>query len=241
MLIKLYCIGDSHVSVFLGKDRLAPLYPEKEKSILHDVEVVRLEGILAYNLCEYNRTTKGREKLEAELARIPKQSWVLISAGEVDVRVHLIKQAEKQNKTFEEVADALTRRYIGFLSTFKHDYNLIILLPPPSSYLDEDTIDPSYPRYSSETKRNQMTLVLTNLLASECMKEDIKCVHIYSKSTTRLYKTKKRYLWDGIHLSTYAFPYLLKQVNEQTNLNLKIPFGWWCKEYVRRVKNSIIK
>ena len=239
---KLFCIGDSHVSVFLGKDRLAPLYPKREKSILKNVEVVRLEGILAYNLCEFNRTTKGREKFEYLLKRdITEHSWILVSAGEVDIRVHLIKQAERQGKTYEEIVNNLCHRYLGYLDALKNSYQILVLLPPPSSYLSEDKIDPQYPRYGDEIQRNKITSLLNKSLKDQCSVRNIPYIEIFEKASTPEGYTKKEFLWDGVHLSTYAFPHLINQINNKTDLEIRIPFTWWGKEWIRKWKRIVHK
>lgn len=236
----LFCIGDSHVSVFLGKDKLASLYPQRSQSIIRGVEVVRLEGILAFNLPKYNTTTNGREKLEEQLKTIPPQSFILISAGEVDCRVHLIKQAIKQQKSYEEVADILVAKYIDFISQFTNIYKIGIILLPPTSYLGEDKIDKQYPRYGSEIERNKMTLIVNNKLKSYCTLKNIYTIGV-SDSINRNGTTEKKYLWDGIHYSTFALPSLLRDLNVKTNLNIKLPYYWWPYEILRRIKMFIKK
>ena len=232
---KIYCIGDSHVSVFLGIDRLAPIWPESYKSLIPNFEVIRLGPITAYNVCEYNRTSQGREKLEKVLEGVPDNSWIIISAGEIDCRVHLIKQAELQNKSFEEVAANVASRFVNFIGDItKNRFKVCLLLPPPTSFRVDD--DPDNPKYGSEVERNKITGTLIKKLISECSILGIPTINIFEQASTPELETKRIYLWDGIHLSTYALPDLIYQLRDITKLKLIVPPLWRVRESLRKLK-----
>jgi lysophospholipase L1-like esterase len=230
-LKKIYCIGDSHVSVFLGQDALAPIWPQKANSLLPYFEIFRIGPITAYNLSEKNSTTKGREKLETIIKNIDKKSIIILSAGEIDCRIHLLKQAKINNYTYREAANILATKYITFVNTIKElGYNICILLPPPTKYTTEDTI--GYPTYGSEEQRNEITKILSNELIMLCEVSKIPFIGIFDRATQNN-KTNKDYLWDGIHLSTKALPILIEQINQKIEINLPIPIKWSIREKIR--------
>jgi hypothetical protein len=235
---KIFCIGDSHVSVFLGKDHIAPLYPEKAVSQFPFMDVTRLGPVTAYNFCEITSTTKAREKFETILTGLPPASWLLISAGEIDCRVHLVKQANAQKKTFEEIAEILASRFLSYLGSIQAlGFRICLLLPPPTKFIEQET--PEYPSFGTEIERNQVTRTLTRKLEAECAVMRIPTIGIFEKAVTGQLQTKKEYLWDGIHLATLALPDLVAQLKTATGMNLKIPKAWVIREKLRTIKRKI--
>jgi lysophospholipase L1-like esterase len=236
MKTSLYVIGDSHVSVFLGKDRLAECWPDSTPSLISGVEVIRLGPVTAYNLCNYNSSTRGRENLEQALEKkADKNAWIMISAGEIDCRVHLVKKAIAQNLPFTQVASEVASRFIHYLNGLKDQgYKICLLLPPPAAFIEED--DPLYPRTGSEFERNLMTRELIIHLESLSADADIPVIDIFSESTNEALETVRSYLWDGIHLSTRALPSLVSQLRAETGISIHLPLSWHAREQLRKVK-----
>lgn len=233
---KVYCIGDSHVSVFLGKDKLAPIFPKTEKSLLRNFEVIRLGGVLAYNFGKKGTVTQAREKIEEQiLVNIKEGSCLLISAGEIDCRVHLIKQSIMQHHSYEILAKELVKRYFEYLVTLSEKFRICILLPPPTSYLGEDTLDEEYPRYGSEVERNKVTKCVIQELCDQAKLFNIQVIGV-KKSISPEFLTNRTILWDGIHLSTRCIPELISQLNENMELNIKISYFWKIREALREIK-----
>lgn len=237
-MTNVYCIGDSHVSVFLGRDMLAPLYPEKIKSLIKNFEVIRLGPILAYNFCDYNRTVPGREKFESILPLIGRDDIIVISAGEIDCRAHLIMQSKKQECDYDKVCYNLVERYLGYVKKVSQNYNICIMLPPPTSYLDENRLRNSYPVVGSESERNQMTNTLKKHMIKFCQINNIKFIDVCNTINEKM-KTKKKILWDGIHYSTYVLPELVNGIKYNFNCDISLTLKWRFRESIRRIKRIV--
>jgi len=127
-------------------------------------------------------------------------------------------------------------RFVNFISTVtKNKFKVCLLLPPPTGFKVED--DPDYPKYGSELERNKITKALTKQLVAECSKVGIPTIHIFEQAATLGLETKRIYLWDGIHLSTYALPDLISQLRKITKMELNIPPLWRVRERLRKIKN----
>ena len=59
----IYCIGDSHVSFFSGKDAIVPCWPFPSEDMIPFFRTFRLGPVLAYNLVKVGTKTRGREAL----------------------------------------------------------------------------------------------------------------------------------------------------------------------------------
>ena len=237
---KIYCIGDSHVSVFLGKDSLAPIYPAKSNSLFNFFEVVRIGPITAYNIGNTNSTTKAKEKIDSLLkAEVPEGSTLIFSAGEIDIRVHLLKQASLQNKTSYEISSEILEKYMSVLRGYANmGFIIIVLSPPPSTYILEDLSE--YPTYGTEKERNIATKIFNENLKIQSQKNEFKFIDIFNEYIDSDNLTKRSCLWDGIHPSTYVLRDIIIQLNKILNIKLKIPINWQLREFLRKFKSRFL-
>ena len=132
MVKNFFVIGDSHVNFFCGYEKLtgSPLIINNKftgincqpNPLVNNFFVFHLGPALAYNLNKYGSQTQAREKIEFLLGSgiIPKGSAILCAFGEIDMRVHVLKQAEKKNISFERVADEILDNYMEFLKFLKY-------------------------------------------------------------------------------------------------------------------------
>ena len=239
-LNKIYCIGDSHVSVFLGKDSLAPIYPAKSNSLFDFFEVVRIGPITAYNIGNANSTTRAKEKIDSLIkAEVPAGSTLIFSAGEIDIRVHLLKQATLQNKTSYEISSEILEKYMLVLKGYANlGFNIIVLSPPPSTYILENLSE--YPTYGTEKDRNIATKIFNENLKIQTQKNQFQLIDIFTKYIDSDYLTKQKSLWDGIHPSSYVLQDIINQLNRNLNPKLKIPVSWQLREFFRKLKSSFL-
>ena len=237
---KIYCIGDSHVSVFLGKDSLAQIYPLPNKSLFSNFEVIRIGPITAFNIGKVDSSTQAKVKIDFLIKyKIPKGSVFIFSAGEIDIRVHLLKQAKSQNKSILEISSEIIKNYIIFLKEYAIDGNKIIVLsPPPASYNPED--DPDYPKYGTEQERNVATKVFNDLLIFKAQQNGFGFIDIFNRNVDDDNTTQKVFLWDGIHPSTKVLDDIFFQLNEILHSNFRLPVKWVVREKVRKLKRKLI-
>ena len=128
-------LGDSHCGFFAGNETLKLLNiinAPREVINFYDDKLpqfctVHIGQSLAYNLNRYGSTTMTREKVDL----LFNQKWfnsnakILFSFGEIDLRVHVLRQAEKQNVSYEIIVDNVIENYLQFLLWNKNNQNHI--------------------------------------------------------------------------------------------------------------------
>jgi len=237
---KIICLGDSHISLFLGKDALAPIYPEHNDSLFPYFEVYRLGPITAYNIGNIESKTQAKLKIDEILEQNFLTNGILLfSAGEIDIRVHLLKQSILQGVSVDSICDSIIDNYLELLNGYsKKGYKIIVLSAPPSSFITYD--DPEYPRYGSELERNKATFIYNRILKDKAQKRGFVYIDIYSYNVRPDFTTVKDSLWDGVHPSTKNIPAVIKALNLELNLDLDLPISWLFREFLREIKNKYL-
>lgn len=211
----IYCIGDSHISFFSGKDKIQPLWPKPCLYALPYFESYRLGPSLAYNLCRNNTVSMGRERLyEVICKQIPKGSHVLFCFGEIDCRAHILKQAEKQKIRLENVIKECVVRYFSVIKEIKNMgyYPVVWNVIPPTSRMDLRPETHEYPTYGSQNRRNEVTVLFNRYLDKLCNESNIPMISIYDKLVDNKGNAKSDFYIDDIHLSQKAMPLVLEVV-----------------------------
>lgn len=213
MIDTIHCIGDSHVSFFSGRNSLQPAWPLHVNDIIPSFRTYRLGAVLAYSLVSLNTTMQGREKLFELLKEIPRGSSVIMCFGEIDCRVHLVKQSEKQNRPLKNVVVECVDRYFGVLKEIKKDFKVIAWAVIPSTP-SEIILDPRYPHFGTNMERNAASKFFNERLALLCQKEGITFLSIFDKLVNPDGSTNDRFLVDKVHLSQKAMPLTIKQLGK---------------------------
>ena len=200
----IYCIGDSHVSLFTGLNTIAPYWPSKARSILPQFSALHIGPVLAYNLVEKNSSTGFYDKISEILAKnIPPSSWVLLSSGEIDCRAHLIKQALRNNLSFHEVARICVDRYFkGIQQLLDTGHKLIIYNAIPSTRKNKPNT--AFPSYGDCKERNEMTKFFNKFCQIECKKRNLYFLSTFNLFINKNGLTRRKFYMDRIHLSTKA-------------------------------------
>ena len=114
----IYCIGDSHTLFFTKGKRRRRLMELANKSLIFEIFTLR-KGV-AYNLCEWTKTEDIRNSLFDILKnKIPKNSSVLLSFGEIDCRYHLYRQSKIRNLTPKDIIKECVDRYFSAILEVK--------------------------------------------------------------------------------------------------------------------------
>lgn len=206
----IHCIGDSHSSVFSGKDEMMPIWPQRSEDITEYFKSYRIGPATAYQL--ENKKSILNDIIHSMVDK--DNDYVLFCFGEVDIRAHLIKQIELQNLTIKEVVKECVDRYINVVIDYKNQgYNTIVWGPISSWSLNKPyTTGPSF---GSETERNNVTKEFNNYLSNVCEKNNIKFVTIFYDMINSELLTKYEYLddWDGchIHLNQKSLPLIINE------------------------------
>lgn len=88
--------------------------------------------------------------------RLSKNSIIVLSFGEIDIRVHVAKQAKKQGREPRQLVDELVNGAVKLVSFVHAEFGckvVFMAIPPPSS----DFNDPKYP--NSGTLHSRVSLV----------------------------------------------------------------------------------
>ena len=210
-----FVVGDSHSNFFSGYENLHFLNMRingqivdihTNQSLIQNFKIFHLGAVLAYNLNRYNSKTLGREKIEFLLNNnlIPPKENILCAFGEIDMRVHSIKQARMQNVSFQNVVDSILANYLEFLIPLTKRNNVYVWGAVPTQK-DNSPINPEYPYFGTEIERNLATKYFNERLNEHCNKSGIKFLSIFDKLIDENYRTRSEFIADGCHLSQRAW------------------------------------
>lgn len=215
-LEKIFVIGDSHVNFFGGHEQITfipilnklgqPTGINNCGDIIENFITLHLGPALAYNLNRYNTKNLTREKIDLLLNSgvIGREQNIMCAFGEIDCRVHVLRQAERQKVNFKVVIDSILEQYLIFLKFLSQQHNVWVWGPIPSQK-DNSPINPEYPYYGSEADRNIATEYFNQKLKEMCLINGIKFFSIFRDLIDRNYKTKSQFIADGCHLSQKAW------------------------------------
>jgi hypothetical protein len=230
-------IGDSHVDVFSGYNYIQPEWPRKSNNKIPLFKTFRLGAVLAFNISDHHHPSY--KKLMKCMATLPNQATIMLMAGEVDCRVHFVKQATLQHKTISQVAEFCATKYFNLIKELKRKkFNMIVCAVLPSTPFVVN--DSEYPTVGTFNERNEAAKAFNESLERLCKKNNIQFVSIYQK----LYlgdKPDTKYFIDSIHLSTASIPLYLEAFTkiegiskEQLNLSAKIEFSDLARQTLKR-------
>lgn len=212
----IYCIGDSHVSVFSGrgtKDNpyTQPLFPLIAKGDLPAFTPIRLGSILAYNLV--GKTSRIFETLE--YYKVSRDDVVLLSFGEIDCRMHILRQAQIFNEPVKSLVEECVARYlIAAQMIANKEYRVAFWGPIASSIaspLPEHLQKPDeFPVFGSCQERNSITQYFNEYLTQLSYAFGFESFSIFPELIHSNYLTRTEYYMDQIHLSQSAIPLIEK-------------------------------
>lgn len=204
----IHVIGDSHVSLFSGKDEIVPVWNEPHEDLLPQFRTYRLGAFLAYNLATERH--EGREKLFACIKTLPKNSKVLLCFGEIDCRAHLVKQARAQDRTLDDVARECAGRYAEALKEVSALCRLAVWGATPQSAAEHSSN--KFPTVGSQAQRNHVTYLFNQYVSMACETFNVPCFSIFGHIVRENWITDDGYFHDTAHLSQKALPFALEEL-----------------------------
>ncbi len=226
---KVYCIGDSHISFFSGKDSIQPSWPTVSQDLLPWFKTFHIGPALAFNLSREGTQTQGREKIFDILKKhIPCGATLLLSFGEIDCRMHLTKQAEQRQEPLSGVVGNCLDEYFKIISEMIDlGYRIIVYNAVPSHSKSRKLRRAGTHAYASYGTKEQRThaIRLFNAGAKERSAKVgayfLENAHHLTNSAGKPYNW---YFFDSIHLSQRAMPATLHELAILLpDLNLKGP------------------
>lgn len=205
----IHVIGDSHVSLFSGKDEIVPVWNEPHEDALPQFRTYRLGAMLAYNLATEGH--EGRDKLFALLDTLPKRSKVLLCFGEIDCRAHIVKQAHAQEKRIIDIANEVASRYASAIQEVKSHPNISKLAvwgATPQSAAEHSSN--KFPTVGTMQERNIATWHFNSATALNCDAWGVKFYDIYNRIVDADLNSNPEYFFDSAHMNQKALPFALE-------------------------------
>lgn len=204
-----HCLGDSHVCFFSGQDKIC-----NDPYLFFRPE--RLGSYLAYSLGDTSHDAHRR--LLSSVSKIQKEDYILFSFGEIDIRVHVVKQSHIQNRPIKDIISDIVDRYCVAIDYIKMEHpNLIIWCPVPTCNHYDESADISaenpYPHIGTPKQRNLANILFKEFLMSR-YKGSIPIIDIYDELINEDYSSNGEYFMDGVHLSQAAMGIVLPKIND---------------------------
>jgi hypothetical protein len=211
--------GDSHSLFWRGRDTM-----ERCESLLDGVEAFHLGGATAYNIA--NEDSPRAARLRRHLTSHRQSYGLLITCfGEIDCRTHVVKQAELQGRSIEDVAAEVATRYFGFVVSIQREFDIPVAIfgPPPSTPPERRLNNHEYPTRGTIVERNRAIATLGETLRSATAIEPrLAYFSVLDALIDEEGKTKPDALFDGVHLSVRHMPLALARLdNVLTRLGLE--------------------
>ncbi len=204
-------LGDSHVNFFSGNENLTfspigsdinvcPTVNGKNLTVLH------LGPGLAYKSCMPDSNTRFLEKtLFLCDAFFRPGANIVISVGEIDIRVHVFKQSALQDRNVNNIIDDILDNYMKFLKILQAKGYHLYCWAPIATQSDNAPLDPDYPRNGTEIARNKATLYFSDRLTELCSPISIPVLSIAHEMIDPGFLTRQEFLSsDQVHLSQTA-------------------------------------
>ncbi len=211
-----YCIGDSHVCFFSGRDVIHPDWPDESNDRLPWFKTYRLGSVLSYNLPRTGTQTRGRERLFEVLdSKVPPGARVLLSFGEIDCRAHLVKQSRLKGLPIETVVELCLDEYFKVVREVSaRGFQVIVynVVPSRLSASGGGAVKGVDPFVTTGTwrERNHATRLFNEGARRRCADCGVRCLENFPHLIDAQGKTIQWYFWDSIHLSQRAMPATLQ-------------------------------
>jgi hypothetical protein len=219
----IYIIGDSHVSVFSGKDNtydgknhiqpeFGTQYTIKKGQLVTPMN--RFEQIIPYfcpikigSNTAYNSYNKLPiiEQVIDEYS-INSDDYIFTCFGEIDIRHHIGINAERQNISLLDSIKICVDRYMKTILYIKSIHE--------KTGVYGSIVSTTAPGYGDVYIRNKITLDFNNYLKERCDENNV----IFKSITDRMLlpdgSTNSKYILDTIHLSQEAMPLLIEEFKD---------------------------
>lgn len=207
-------IGDSHTYFFSGQEVIRPRkiayhhgVINSSENLLPEFSPVHIGPVLAYNSNKYGTKTRGREKVDYLIKKrmIARGARVLFCYGEIDVRNHVVRQADHQGIAVERVVDEVLVNYLSFLVSMRDEGLRVACWGPTPSFPDTEKPNDELPAHGDEITRNKAILYFNEQLKKMCQQNGFIFASIAEKLIDEQGRIKPDYFVDGCHLGQKAW------------------------------------
>jgi len=209
----IHVIGDSHLRPFVFKDPF----------LLHHISQAT-----AYNLNKDNSFSQSKKYLNSFLPAVNKRRDVLLLVfGEIDARVHIYLQYEKNNGkiSIERLIDATVEKYGETIRRLKAEgFAVSVHGLPPAARKDFES---NLPFLGSPEQRSEISREFNRKLGKFCRRSGVAFVDVQSIAADDNGFMKKEYAADEVHLNGKIVPFARDSIvdafggSKNFNKNLK--------------------
>jgi lysophospholipase L1-like esterase len=196
----IHVIGDSHLRPFAFRSPF----------LLHHISQAT-----AYNLNKDNSFSRSKIYLNSFLPAINKQRDVLLLVfGEIDARVHIYLQYEKNNEkiSIERLIDTTVARYGEAIRRLKDNgFAVCVHGLPPAARKDFES---NLPFLGSPEQRSDISREFNRKLGDFCRKSGVPFIDMQSIAADANGFIKKEYAADEVHLSGKVVPFARNKIAE---------------------------
>ncbi len=193
----IHCFGDSHL------ETLIQAHPDL--FIGHGTT-----SVTAYKLGE-----KINEFIFNDtLSQIPKGNRLLLSFGEIDCSLHIIKYARRLNKPIEEVTAMNIAKYQVALEFLKKKYTLAVFGPYPYFWYSNTEGDTEITHIGTFDEVLDVKAVFNDQLEYLCEELGIFFFTLYDEVVANEWYKKPGYYRDNSHLGECMIPLMLEKLKD---------------------------
>lgn len=205
----IHCLGDSHSSFFSGNEEMQPIWPQKSNDITPFFKSYRLGPCTAYQLL--NKIDIIKDILNIKVNK--DEDYVLFCFGEVDVRAHLLKQSNEQNRNIDDIILECVTRYFEVMKIINSLGFRVIVWGVIATWSDLKPY--TGPSFGTQIERNSITYKFNSFLEKFSKENDFIFVSMYDEMLNEDGTTIHEYLddWEGchIHLNQKIMPQTLEK------------------------------
>lgn len=209
----IHCIGDSHSAVFSGEEKMQDIWPMPAANTIPFFSSYRIGPATAFQLAN------KKEIIDSIISKVYKNGdHVMFCFGEVDIRAHLIKQSQQQNRDILEIVNECVERYFNVILEYKNRGVSVLVWGPIASWNNKKPYTGG-PSFGTDLERNHVTKLFNEKLKEYCSQNEIKFVTLFYDMLNEDGTTNETYLddWEGshMHLSQRAMPKIIEKFDEQ--------------------------
>lgn len=183
--LNIISLGDSHALFYKN---------------LNKIQAEWIGPALAYNINQDKSTNNTKNKIFNILNNAdPDKTAFILTFGEIDIRVHVVKRVTIENISLEESVIRVAEKYIEMIEYIVgQGYKVLI----NGIHTTASIYNPQVPCNGSTEERNTATLIFNSYLEKYC---DSKYIPFMSLSDlvidSETLKTNEEYIKDGCHLN----------------------------------------
>lgn len=201
----IYVIGNSHANFFVCT------HPSRqfEWNTLEPFSAISIGPPTAYHIMD---KYKWAVLSQAKSTKFKEGDYIMPAFEEIDIRVHLQRQAIKQGRNIEDVIQECFMRYTRLYTFLKgHGYNIMVWGGQASSPKGHDPDNVDEPVYYSSRERNAVTKMWSELAKQYAKIYELPYLDLIDELLLKDGSSNPEYFMDYCHLKHNKCMPLLKE------------------------------